>query len=73
MALPANDEHRALNPMREVPVLLVDGEPLAKVAILEFLEDQESPPCCPKTPSHGRARNSPKSSTVGFNPFRIFG
>ena len=34
------EEHRSLNPMRELPVLMVDGKPLAQsVAILEFLED----------------------------------
>ena len=50
-------EHRSLNPMRELPVLLVDGQPLAQsVAIMEFIEEQyPSPPLLPKDP-FGRAR-----------------
>ena len=37
-------EHRALNPMRELPVLMVNGQPIAQsVAILEYLEE-----CHPK-------------------------
>ena len=50
-------EHRALNPMRELPVLLVDGQPLAQsVAILEYLEETyPSPPLLP-TDAVDRAR-----------------
>lgn len=34
------EAHRALNPMRELPVLLVDGEPIAQsMSILEYLEE----------------------------------
>ena len=45
-------EHRALNPMRELPVLMVDGEPLAQsVAILEYLEETHpEPPLLPDSP-----------------------
>ena len=45
-------EHRAVNPMRQVPVLLEDGVPLAQsVAILEYLEERHpQPPLLPQTP-----------------------
>ena len=34
------EAHRALNPIRELPVLLVDGEPIAQsMSILEYLEE----------------------------------
>ena len=45
-------EHRALNPMRQVPVLLEDGRPLSQsVAILEYLEERHpEPPLLPSDP-----------------------
>ncbi len=40
-----SSEHRALNPMRELPVLIVDGQPIAQsVAILEYLEESHPEP-----------------------------
>ncbi|MEE2756529.1 MAG: maleylacetoacetate isomerase [Myxococcota bacterium] len=37
--------HRALNPMRELPVLIVNGQPIAQsVAILEYLEESHPEP-----------------------------
>ena len=43
--------HRVLNPMRELPVLVVGGEPIAQsVAILEYLEEQyQKPALLPKS------------------------
>ena len=43
------EAHRQLNPMREVPVLVVDEEPLAQsMAILEYLDEAHpSPPLLP--------------------------
>ena len=50
-------EHAALNPMRELPVLLVEDKPIAQsVAILEYLEETyPAPPLFP-TDAIGRAR-----------------
>ena len=49
--------HRAVNPMREVPVLSIDRQPLAQsIAILEYLEETcPDPPLLPRDPL-GRAR-----------------
>lgn len=46
------DEHRELNPMRELPVLVVDGVPLSQsVAIIEYLDEQyPDPPLFPREP-----------------------
>ena len=51
------ESHQALNPMREVPVLIDEGEVLAQsMAILEYLEERHpSPPLLPSEPV-GRAR-----------------
>ena len=39
------EAHRARNPMREIPVLLVDEQPLAQsMAILEYLEEVHPDP-----------------------------
>ena len=50
-------EHRAVNPMREVPVLLDDNEPLAQsMAILEYLEETVPEPALLPKEALGRAR-----------------
>lgn len=52
-----SEAHRALNPSAQVPVLVVDGVPLAQsVAILEYLEERwPTPPLLPAD-ALGRAR-----------------
>lgn len=51
------DAHRALNPMQQVPVLLVDGEPVAQsVAILELLEELVPAPALMPEGALDRAR-----------------
>ena len=68
-----SDEHRALNPMREVPVLLVDGEPLAQsVAILEFLEETHPEPALlPQDPiARARARQLTEVINSGIQPIQ---
>ena len=47
-----SSEHLDLNPMRELPVLMVDDQPLAQsVAILEFLEETHpTPALLPQNP-----------------------
>jgi len=50
------EAHQAINPMREVPVLVVDEQPLAQsLAILEYLE--ESYPEPPLLPAEAMARS----------------
>ena len=65
------EEHRALNPMRELPVLLVDGEPLAQsVAILEYLEETHPEPALlPNTPlDRARVRQMTEIVNSGIQP-----
>jgi maleylpyruvate isomerase len=65
------DEHRALNPMRELPVLLVEGKPLAQsVAILEYLEETyPEPPLLPKSPlDRARVRQMTEVVNSGIQP-----
>ncbi len=51
------DVHQAVNPMRELPVLLVDGEPIAQsMAILEYLEETHPSPALLPTNSLDRSR-----------------
>ncbi|MGB0592574.1 MAG: maleylacetoacetate isomerase [Myxococcota bacterium] len=51
------DEHRAINPMREVPVLVADGAPIAQsVAILEYLEEAHPTPALLPEGALDRAR-----------------
>lgn len=64
-------EHRALNPMRELPVLMVDGEPLAQsVAILEYLEETHpEPPLLPDSPlDRARVRQMAEVINSGIQP-----
>ena len=65
------DEHRALNPMRELPVLLVEGKPLAQsVAILEYLEETHpEPPLLPKSSlDRARVRQMTEVVNSGIQP-----
>ena len=61
--------------MRELPVLLVDGEPRAQsVAILEYLEETYPTPPCSRFasgPSAGASMTEVINS--GINPFRTCG
>ena len=51
------EEHRSLNPMRELPVLLVDGEPIAQsMGILEYLEETHPEPSLLPEAALDRAR-----------------
>ncbi|MAY81800.1 MAG: maleylacetoacetate isomerase [Deltaproteobacteria bacterium] len=66
-----SDTHRALNPSRELPVLLVDGEPLAQsVAILEYLEETHpDPPLLPRSPlDRARVRQMTEVVNSGIQP-----
>jgi len=67
------DEHRALNPMRELPVLLVEGQPLAQsVAILEYLEETHpEPPLLPKSSlDRARVRQMTEVVNSGIQPIQ---
>ena len=51
------DAHRSVNPMRELPVLLVNDEPIAQsIAILEYLEEAHPSPSLLPSDSLERAR-----------------
>ena len=51
------DAHRGRNPMRELPVLLVDDQPIAQsMAILEYLEETQPKPALLPSSSIDRAR-----------------
>ncbi len=66
-------EHRALNPMEQVPVLLVDGEPLAQsVALVEFLEELvPTPPLLPSAPlDRARVRQMVEIVNAGIQPLQ---
>ena len=50
-------EHRVPNPMREVPALIVDGQPLAQsIAIIEFIEESQPKPALLPANAMDRAR-----------------
>ena len=52
-----SEQHRALNPMRELPVLLVGDDPLGQsMAILEYLEETHPTPALLPTSPLDRAR-----------------
>ena len=64
-------EHRAVNPMGQVPVLLEDGVPLTQsVAILEYLEERfPEPPLLPATPGdRARVRQMTEVINSGIQP-----
>jgi maleylacetoacetate isomerase len=66
-------EHRALNPMRELPVLTANGEPLAQsMAILEYLEEtQPQPPLLPTDPiDRARVRQMAEVVNSGTQPIQ---
>ena len=66
-------EHVALNPMRELPVLMVDGKPLAQsVAILEYLEERyPSPELLPAEPvDRARVRQMVEIINSGIQPIQ---
>jgi maleylacetoacetate isomerase len=67
------EAHRAVNPMREVPVLLVDGVPLAQsVAILEYLEEvHPTPALLPADPiARARVRQLTEIVNSGIQPIQ---
>lgn len=66
-------EHRALNPMRELPVLTANGEPLAQsMAILEYLEESHpQPPLLPTDPiDRARVRQMAEVVNSGTQPIQ---
>ena len=66
-------EHRAVNPMRQVPVLLEEGEPLAQsMAILEYLEERHpEPPLLPgRALDRARARQLAEVINSGIQPIQ---
>ena len=66
-------EHRALNPMEQVPVLVVDGEPVAQsVAILELLEElAPAPALLPSAPlDRARVRQMVETVNSGIQPIQ---
>ena len=68
-----SDAHRDLNPMREVPVLLVDDEPLGQsMAILEYLEERyPSPPLLPQGAlERARVRQMAEAINSGIQPIQ---
>jgi maleylacetoacetate isomerase len=63
----------ALNPMRQVPVLVVDGKPLAEsLAILEWLDETvPEPPLLPRDPwRRARARQLALLVACGIQPLQ---
>lgn len=65
--------HRALNPMRELPVLTASGESLAQsMAILEYLEEtQPQPPLLPHDPiDRARVRQMAEVVNSGTQPIQ---
>ena len=67
------EAHRARNPMREIPVLLVDEQPLAQsMAILEYLEEvQPDPALLPKAAiDRARVRQMAEIINSGIQPIQ---
>ena len=70
-----SDEFRALNPLRQVPVLVPDegGRPIAQsMAILAYLEERfPTPPLLPPDPwLRARARQLAEMVNAGIQPFQ---
>ena len=66
-------EHRSLNPMRELPVLIVDGQPVAQsMAILEYLEEvYPTPALLPSDPmARARVRQMAEVINSGIQPIQ---
>ena len=71
-------EFRALNPMSQVPVLVIDGPPgpprslTQSMAILEYLEERfPSPPLLPADPwPRARARQLAEMVNAGIQPMQ---
>ena len=66
-------EHRAVNPMRELPVVLIDGQPIAQsVAILEYLEETyPEPPLLPNAAlDRSRVRQMTEVINSGIQPIQ---
>ena len=66
-------EHRSLNPMRELPVLMVDGQPVAQsMAILEYLEEvYPTPALLPSDPiARARVRQMAEVINSGIQPIQ---
>ena len=69
-------EHRRLNPMAQVPVLVVNGTPLAQsMALLEYLEEvYPTPPLLPRDPLvRARARQIAETINSGIQPLQNIG
>lgn len=67
------EAHRSLNPMEQLPVLLVDGVPLTQsLAILEFLEERHpDPPLLPRDPqARARVRQLAEIVNSGIQPLQ---
>ena len=67
------EAHRALNPMREVPVLIVDGTAIAQsMAILEYLEERyPTPSLLPQAPeARARVRQMAELINSGIQPIQ---
>lgn len=69
----AESAFAAKNPMRQVPVLVVDGKPLAEsIAILEWLEERyPAPPLLPRDPwLRARTRQLALLVAAGIHPLQ---
>jgi maleylpyruvate isomerase len=68
-----SDEHRGLNPLRELPFLVVDGQAMSQsLAILEYLEESHPEPALLPADPVGRARVRQMSEVVnsGIQPIQ---
>ena len=67
------EEHKALNPMRQLPVLLVGDQPISQsVAIMEYLEEvHPTPPLLPSSPlERARVREMVEVINSGIQPIQ---